>query len=266
MTDYTELKRLAEAAQAELADINQDWPTDGDYFDCQSGPEFEYLCAANPAAILALIAENDKIDADRKACWAEFKFQGRMVDELKAENEALTEKYEAARDRKNSITALKIENEQLKDDLIVFKGGISALGEASKKLTFCARTTGGTAGPDQGLMDACDAVEKSLSLVGVSRAIDYIEDLRAENAGLQTGYKAYEQVNAELRAEVARSTEREILQLAEIESLRKDAERWRFVSDKQTFIWLVQDWFPSNAVFTDVDVVIDAAMGQGEQP
>ena len=47
------------------------------------------------------------------------------------------------------------------------------------------------------------------------------DDLRAENAGLRTGYEAYERVNAELKAECARSTEREILQLAEIEALRK---------------------------------------------
>ncbi|MDD0975757.1 hypothetical protein [Pseudomonas fontis] len=107
------------------------------------------------------------------------------VERLRAEGKALTEKYEASRDRKNSMTALKIENEQLKEDLVVFKGGISALGEASRRLMFCALTTGGTAGPDQGLMDACDAVEKSQSLVGVSRAIDYIEGLIAERDTLR---------------------------------------------------------------------------------
>lgn len=136
------------------------------------------------------------VDAAEQCCKAE-----RERDQFKAENEAFAEKYEAARDRKNSITALKIENQQLKDDLVVFKGGISALGEASKKLTFCARTTGGTAGPDKGLMAACDAVEKSMSLVGVSRAIDYIEGLKAEVAGLKTGYEAYEQVVQGLKAE-----------------------------------------------------------------
>lgn len=48
--------------------------------------------------------------------------------------------------------------------------------------------------------------------------------LRAEVAGLRTGYEAYEQVNAELKAECARSTEREIHQLAEIEALRKERD------------------------------------------
>lgn len=41
------------------------------------------------------------------------------------------------------------------------------------------------------------------------------DQLRAEAAGLRTGYEAYEQVNAELKAEV--------------EVLRKDAERYRFI-------------------------------------
>ncbi|WP_449104109.1 hypothetical protein [Pseudomonas veronii] len=48
-----------------------------------------------------------------------------------------------------------------------------------------------------------------------------VEALKAEVAGLRTGYEAYERVNAELKGECARSTEREILQLAEIEALRK---------------------------------------------
>ena len=55
------------------------------------------------------------------------------------------------------------------------------------------------------------------------------DQLKAEIAGLKTGSEAYEQVNAGLKAEVARSTEREILQLAEIESLRKDLVDWQEV-------------------------------------
>jgi len=47
---------------------------------------------------------------------------------------------------------------------------------------------------------------------------------------------------------------------AENEDLRKHAERYRWLREKQTFIWLIQDWFPSDAVLTDVDAEIDAAM------
>lgn len=34
--------------------------------------------------------------------------------------------------------------------------------KAVRRLVVCARTTGGTAGPDQGLMDACETVEDML--------------------------------------------------------------------------------------------------------
>ncbi|RYE68600.1 MAG: hypothetical protein EOO81_09260 [Oxalobacteraceae bacterium] len=80
-----------------------------------------------------------------------------------------------------AMTAADVE--QLKADLITFKGGVSALGAACKKLTFCARTV--TDGPDKALMAACDAAEAALSLGGVSRAIDYVEGLEAENARLR---------------------------------------------------------------------------------
>lgn len=50
-----------------------------------------------------------------------------------------------------------------------------------------------------------------------------------------------------------------------LEAKSKNAERYQWLRDKQTFIWLIQDWFPSDAEFTDVDAEIDAAMGKGEQ-
>lgn len=83
----------------------------------------------------------------------------------------------------SAMTASDIE--QLKADLITFKGGISALGAVCKKLIFFARTTGGVAGSDQALMDACDAAENALSLIGISRAIDYVEGLESELAQLK---------------------------------------------------------------------------------
>ena len=102
----------------------------------------------------------------------------------------------------------------------------------------------------------------------------HCSDLQAQIDGLKTGFEAYEQVNAGLKAEVARSTEREILQLAEIESLRKDAERYR---------WLrIADWWRSPVCVIRnpkeqaklgsdcpsgdrLDAAIDAATGKGEQ-
>ena len=101
------------------------------------------------------------------------------------------------------------------------------------------------------------------------------DQLRAEVAGLKTGYEAYELVNAELKAECARSTEREILQFAEIEALRKDAERYRWTCIEGNWVarfhgkWRAHigeygdkqptDWYPSRGE------AIDAAMGKGEQ-
>ena len=81
------------------------------------------------------------------------------------------------------------ERDELKYDLTTFKGGISALGEACKKLTFCARTV--TDGPDKALMAACDEAENALSLAGVSRAIDYIEGLRTKLNSSEVERKKY---------------------------------------------------------------------------
>lgn len=48
--------------------------------------------------------------------------------------------------------------------------------------------------------------------------------------------------------------------IARLKVAEQDAARWRFVKDKQTFIWLMQDWFPSSEEFTDVNSIIDNAM------
>lgn len=77
-----------------------------------------------------------------------------------------------------------------------------------------------------------------------------LADLAAERA-------TNEQLTATL---LATEAERDRLK-AENEALRKDAERYLWLRDKQTFIWLIQDWFPG-AEFTDVDAEIDAAMAK----
>lgn len=99
-----------------------------------------------------------------------------------------------------------------------------------------------------------------------------VEALKAEVAGLRTGYEAYEQVNAELKAENERLERNRDMwkgqverQAEEMTALRKDADRYRWLRVKQTFIWLIQDWLPSNAVLTDVDAEIDAAMSKRAQ-
>jgi hypothetical protein len=147
MTDYTELKRLAESAQDELVDINQEWPTDGDYFDCQSGPEFEYICAANPAAILDLIAENEELGRYLCTC------------------------------------------RECGGEVALHTGDWHSYGHME---------------PPEPVMEKCGECDGT-GLLGeiqdLYQVITERDQLRAEIAGLQTGYKAYEKVNAELKAE-----------------------------------------------------------------
>lgn len=47
--------------------------------------------------------------------------------------------------------------------------------------------------------------------------------------------------------------------LAERAELKRDAERYRWLRGKQTFIWMIRDWFPVDADLIDVDAEIDAA-------
>lgn len=75
MMDNNELKRLAEAVEActsmEVAD------------------EAAWMRRTTGEKVLELFEELENIKADRKACWEEFKVQGRLLDQLKAENEVL---------------------------------------------------------------------------------------------------------------------------------------------------------------------------------
>lgn len=110
------------------------------------------------------------------------------------------------------------------------------------------------------------------------------DELRAEVAGLRTGYEAYEQVNAELKAEV--------------EGLRKDSDKWNSVQragdqlladEGRAAIWsacsrilisVASELNSGRSVVTEEGVTsggveigdwrvtverIDAALGQGEQ-
>lgn len=78
-----------------------------------------------------------------------------------------------------------------------------------------------------------------------------------------------------LKAENARSTEREILQLAEIEMLRKDAERYRWIRKESNLsdyedcyslpmvnAWDYKPGAQLNEQFESLDAAIDAAMAE----
>ena len=99
--DKQKLKALALAATESkwtTDDLNEVMSAESDQLnsgfiiaDCQ-GPDrwrnAQYIAAACPATVLALLAEIERIGADRKACWEEFKVQGRQLDQIKDENEA----------------------------------------------------------------------------------------------------------------------------------------------------------------------------------
>lgn len=83
-----------------------------------------------------------------------------------------------------------------------------------------------------------------------------VEALRSQVATLQSDANSWQSGYDEGRR-MGTKTE-----MVEREQLRKDADRYRWLRVKQTFIWLIQDWFPRNNVLTDVDAEIDAAMGK----
>ena len=143
--------------------------------------------------------------------------------------------------------------------------------------------------------DAPDLPDTDVEWLEKTRALEAERDqLRAEVAGLRTGYEAYEQVNAELKAEVDRLNEEydkawrhdlndkknvqalaaEVARLsADSEALRKDAERYRMVRGIASISagrrHLVVKRLPVNgfgsSTARDFDASIDAALGQGEQ-
>ncbi|WP_426103214.1 hypothetical protein [Pseudomonas sp. PSPC3-3] len=93
------------------------------------------------------------------------------------------------------------------------------------------------------------------------------DQLRAQVAGLKTGYEAYERVNAELRAEVEglrrdKSEPCDGCFMADAEVLRKDAGRYRWLrrAGNTKAIALVAEH-----CLDALDEAIDAALGQGEQ-
>ncbi|MFJ3486600.1 ead/Ea22-like family protein [Pseudomonas sp. NPDC090202] len=103
MIDIKELKALAEAATPGPWGYNGNcgfrvWstPLDCYVFDTGTQPDAEFVAAANPAAVLELIAEIERLrDSHQQVCENYNKVsyaseeRGRQIDQLKAENELL---------------------------------------------------------------------------------------------------------------------------------------------------------------------------------
>lgn len=110
--DKDQLKALAEAAIRSCEDSGQRWPQDDDWFaPDDDGEELEFVKAANPATILALLDEIDGLNAQHGRDSAELRrlcsmrdLARKQRDQLKAENEALrkdAERYRWLRDPDN---------------------------------------------------------------------------------------------------------------------------------------------------------------------
>lgn len=161
MTDYTELKRLAEASLGEWYEFGELRCEDrSGYINGLHHDDEYFIAAANPSAVLALIAENDS--------------QCKDLQNLRTDNAQL-------------IYALKQE-------------------------------------------------EQSYLMLRAER-----DQLRAEVAGLRTGYEAYEQVNAELKAKN--------------EAMRKDWTDWQAECLKRGFEYVRES--DDHYVLADVPEMAD---------
>ena len=269
MTDYTELQKAAAyAAQDTIKFADEDE-------EIRALQQFHE--EVDPETVLALIAENEELGRYLCTCrdcggegalhTGDWHSYGHMeppepVMEKCGECEG-TGLLGKIQDLYQVIT----ERDQLKAENEIFEEGMRSLA--------CSLSAGGY---NATTLDATQLVEKVQW--GVDRLADtsghLADQLRAEIAGLKTGYEAYERVNAELKADnealraKLENPDPILIQcldaaIAEQEQLKRCAGRYEWLRDKQTFIWLIQDWFPSDAEFTDVDAVIDAAMGQGER-
>jgi len=99
MTDYSELKRLAEAANAVTSDVNVEMT-----LASESGPnqaEIDAVTAfmgmATPAAVLALIGENESLRGSCKAMGADMGKLTRERNSFRSKAENLSAEIEALR-------------------------------------------------------------------------------------------------------------------------------------------------------------------------
>ncbi|GAA0416832.1 hypothetical protein GCM10008969_45010 [Pseudomonas veronii subsp. inensis] len=104
------------------------------------------------------------------------------------------------------------------------------------------------------IMDGINILNDPMAQLVIKKG-EQIDQLRAEVAGLRTGYEAYEQVNAELKAEVeglrkALTSSREFLM--------RDAKVRRMTDGARH----ISPMFPLRKLVMEQ---IDAALGQGEQ-
>jgi hypothetical protein len=210
VADYTELKRLAEAAQED---------PNSPYLPCPVA----FMNAATPGVVLSLIAENEELGRYLCTC-----------RDCGGEGSLHTGDW-------HSYSHME---------------------------------------PPEPVMEKCGECDGT-GLLGeiqdLYQVITERDQLKAESAGLQTGYKAYEQVNAELRAEVERlnnalsvtdaAAQKWLEERAALQSAAAEArELFCSILDNPRLVL----GMPSALLVGVKDFIFSqparAAMGQGEQP
>jgi hypothetical protein len=226
MTDNAELKRLAKAAtpgpwsvcgevdSTQGFEIVQDiwnehgthtgmdvvvyeWSYESDPLGVIRRPDADFIAAANPAAVLALIAENERLrESDQEAtelCDTLSVLLGEIAVAVRGPEEPKSR--HGFHDLPSRVKTVVSERDQLKAE--------------NERLESAYR--------------AANAASKSMLTTSVLIERD---QFRAEVAGLKTGYEAYERVNAELKAEVEGLESSRAKLAGELSRLRAKHKDW----------------------------------------
>ncbi|AOZ14966.1 hypothetical protein AA042_21695 [Pseudomonas lundensis] len=190
MTDNTDLKRLAQR----VIDIEA---LDGGEPIGEAWGEFE--AAATPAAVLALIAENERLhESDQEAtelCDTLSVLLGEIAVAVRGPEEPKSR--HGFHDLPSRVKTVVSERDQLKADNERLRADYAGLARFNPEWDRAAA--------------AQDSVREHMAMV---------VQLKAEVAGLRTGYEAYERVNAELKAENER--------------LERNRDMWKGQVERQT--------------------------------
>ena len=187
MSDYSKLKELAEATKG-WDNLKSCWPEETEDGDL----EVNWFVGA-------VTEDDDKYPV--------LEVNTAQYDAL--EDAGRLARYYAAANP-SAVAALIAENERLQgceDVLRQLASHVGAGGYNAPEVdpeTFARK-----------IMDGINILNDPMAQLVIKKG-EQIDQLRAEVAGLRTGYEAYEQVNAELKAEV--------------EGLRKDSESYRLLS------------------------------------
>lgn len=103
-------------------------------------------------------------------CTKDGKFIGVSLNDMKDVFDWMVTHARIAPDHAALAQPFTAEDMSAAQELAGVKAILNDMADALKRLTFHARTTGGTAGPDAALMNACERAERILSLGGMGAA------------------------------------------------------------------------------------------------